>query len=53
MQTQTALRSDAVRRTAIAARHPVPVASHRHDDAIDIGGLDQSTTDAIVHHALD
>jgi CRP/FNR family nitrogen fixation transcriptional regulator len=41
MQTQTALRSDAVRRPVIVARLPAPVASHRHDDAID-GGLDQS-----------
>ncbi len=42
MQTQTALRSDAIRRPMIVARHPAPVASHIHDDAIDTGALDQS-----------
>ncbi len=42
MHTQTAIRSDAVRRPAIARRHATSVPSHLHDDAIDADVLDQS-----------
>ncbi len=42
MHTQTAVRSDAVLRPAIARRHVALVPSHLHDDAIDADALDQS-----------
>jgi CRP/FNR family transcriptional regulator, nitrogen fixation regulation protein len=42
MHTQTAIRSDASRRNAITARHPVHAANHTRDHAIDSDALDQS-----------
>jgi len=42
MHTQTAIRSDAIRRPAISTRHLASVPLQLHDDAIGTGALDQS-----------